>query len=122
MGLFGALQGLSVSAHREIASSLRVFVRIRRFELPAKLCFLGLVNTHRLHSSSFLGLPYVILNMNPKKELWRLTMGMLRECGRPLHLESELEGRSCLQEQLNQHRAICQYFTGCAIVRSTAWM
>ena len=25
--------------------------------------------THRLHSSSFLGLPYSILNMNPKKEL-----------------------------------------------------
>ena len=29
--------------------------------------------THRLQSSSFLGLPYRILNMNPKKELlWSL--------------------------------------------------
>ena len=29
--------------------------------------------THRLHSSSFLGSPYRILNMNPKKELlWSL--------------------------------------------------
>ena len=29
--------------------------------------------THRLHSSSFLGLPYRILNMSPKKELlWSL--------------------------------------------------
>ena len=27
--------------------------------------------TQRLHSSSFLGLPYRILNMNPKKELLR---------------------------------------------------
>ena len=30
-------------------------------------------NTHGLHSSSFLGLPYRILYMNPKKELlWSL--------------------------------------------------
>ena len=28
------------------------------------------VHTHRLHSSSFLGLPYRILNMNPKKEYY----------------------------------------------------
>ena len=27
----------------------------------------GTVCTHRLHSSSFLGLPYRILNMNPQK-------------------------------------------------------
>ena len=32
--------------------------------------------THRLHSSSFLGLPYGMLNMNPKKELlWSLWVG-----------------------------------------------
>ena len=32
-----------------------------------------LLGTHRLHSSSFLGLPYRILNANHKKEpLWSL--------------------------------------------------
>ena len=32
--------------------------------------------TQRLHSSSFLGFPYRILNMNPKKEpLWSLRVG-----------------------------------------------
>ena len=31
----------------------------------------GSAHTHRLLSSSFLGLPYRILNMNPKKELLR---------------------------------------------------
>ena len=32
-----------------------------------------IVVTHRLHSSSFLGLPYRIRNMDPKKELlWSL--------------------------------------------------
>ena len=31
------------------------------------------LDTHRLHSSSFLGLPYWILNMNQEKELlWSL--------------------------------------------------
>ena len=31
------------------------------------------LTTHRLHSSSFWGLPYTILYMNPKKELlWSL--------------------------------------------------
>ena len=35
--------------------------------------FLLLAFTHRPQSSSFLGLPYIILNMNPKKELlWGL--------------------------------------------------
>ena len=32
--------------------------------------FWELALTQRLHSSSFLGLPYRILNMNPKRELW----------------------------------------------------
>ena len=33
-------------------------------------------STHRPHSSSFLGLPYRVLNMNPKKELlWGLWVG-----------------------------------------------
>ena len=42
--------------------------------------------THRPHSSSFLGLPYRILNMNPKKELLRglwvvqLRRGMRASC------------------------------------------
>ena len=32
--------------------------------------------TQRLHSSSFLGLPYRVLNMNPQKELlWSLRVG-----------------------------------------------
>ena len=32
-----------------------------------------IIGTQRLHSSSFLGVPYRILNMNPKKELlWSL--------------------------------------------------
>ena len=34
-------------------------------------------STHRLHSSSFLGAPYRILNMNHKKELlWSLWVGI----------------------------------------------
>ena len=43
-----------------------------------KVSELGLVMfTHRLHSSSFLGLPYRILYMNPKKELlWSLWVGL----------------------------------------------
>ena len=43
-----------------------------------KVSELGLVTlTHRLHSSSFLGLPYRILYMNPKKELlWSLWVGL----------------------------------------------
>ena len=39
------------------------------------------LHTHRLHSSSFSGLPYRILNMNPKKELrwslWVVSVGGL---------------------------------------------
>ena len=39
---------------------------------------LELVITHRLHSSSFWGLPYRILTMNPKKELlWSRSQGIL---------------------------------------------
>ena len=35
-----------------------------------------MVHTHRAQSSSFLGFPYRILNMNPKKELlWGLWVG-----------------------------------------------
>ena len=37
----------------------------------------GLGFTHRPHSSSFLGLPYRILSMNPQKELlWGLWVGI----------------------------------------------
>ena len=36
----------------------------------------GFGSTHRLHSSSFLGLPYRILNTNHKNELlWSLWVG-----------------------------------------------
>ena len=39
--------------------------------LHTALC--GVVCTYRLHSSSFLGIPYRILTMNPKNELqWSL--------------------------------------------------
>ena len=39
----------------------------------ASLKLLEVVHTHRLRSSSFLGLPYRILYMNPQKELlWSL--------------------------------------------------
>ena len=40
-------------------------------------CTLGVGHTQRLHSSSFLGLPYRILKMIPKKELlWSLRVGI----------------------------------------------
>ena len=48
-----------------------VGVRIIGCEVSGRIC--NLVSTHRLHSSSFLGLPCRVLNMNPKKELlWSL--------------------------------------------------
>ena len=40
----------------------------QRQHLYDKVCGLGF--THRPQNSSFLGLPYRILNMNPKRELW----------------------------------------------------
>ena len=43
-------------------------------------CF-SLITTHRPQSSSFLGLPYRILNMNPKKELlWSLWVVFRVQC------------------------------------------
>ena len=48
--------------------------------------------THRPQSSSFLGLPYRILNMNPKKELlwglWVVTRLMHREAIRIIALST----------------------------------
>ena len=35
----------------------------------------GLPGTHRLHSSSFLGLPYTVLNMNPQNGTTMEPMG-----------------------------------------------
>ena len=41
-----------------------------------------LIPTHRPQSSSFVGLPYRILNMNPKKELlWGLWVDMFQVWG-----------------------------------------
>ena len=45
---------------------------------PTTLC--KTVHTQRLHSSSFLGRPYRILNMNPKKELlWSLRVPTFKD-------------------------------------------
>ena len=41
-----------------------------RRSLTSEICMMGTPNpTHRLLSSSFLGLPYRVLNINPQKEL-----------------------------------------------------
>ena len=50
-----------------------------------------ILGTHRPHSSSFLGLPYRILHMNPKKELlWGLWV--MQDFHQPKQSESVVSG------------------------------
>ena len=60
--------------HRPVSGSGSGAVEFR--EEGLQLGVEALRPTHRLHSSSFLGLPYRILNINHKKELlWSLWVG-----------------------------------------------
>ena len=54
-----------------VLGSLRLEGGLRGFARVVAGFYRLVEGTHRLLSSSFLGLPYRILNMNPKKELLR---------------------------------------------------
>ena len=70
--------GKNSRAYPRGGGSVRVRVRPRLLVpivplVPTVILVLYYNTTHRPHSSSFLGLPYRILNMKPKKELlWGL--------------------------------------------------
>ena len=74
-GSFLRVSGLGVGVeglgHRALRGFSELLCDLYRFE---QVTFVVVPDTHRLHSSSFLGLPYRILRkMNRKKELlWSL--------------------------------------------------